>query len=495
MSSFSGAPSRPVSFGIGARNAIANQPDVTIGESSQLCKSMFDISGVKRADAKCRRRQSGQCPYAHSLKELRMPAQHRLYSDEKGEISLTFSDWGNSYSASMTTTLSKCYRTKLTEAIASRSNVLAGLCYDWVFIDNCTVCPRWSNCWFLHPTAAVLAQMRQFFCRREVNPRNCDSVRCTYAHHPRQLEISLDFLRSVDAKAQGETMVEVFCTNGQKQMMSVPKMMLLDTHGRAAGCNTMCSSQTCDATWRCQRLHVHPAQWNRGVDAWARVVQHPGYTRPSPPQQFLWLKTIRENSDPNLFVSPPVVDVPVVDVPVVDVPVVDVPVVVEAPAVVEVHSERQAPSQQEVSRTISDALALRHEMYAYSMLQLDQPIDSRADILALFLLWTSNIKATPENAAIIRERFNQRVLVLLYDLLHQKVERAPAAVIYVWLITCFESIKIYATQYSADPNEALSYCEGAEMLLKKTEKRSELFIGVLHKEIRIELEKIKMLAA
>lgn len=461
MSFFSGAPTRPVSSGVGARDAIANQPNVIVPLSSQLCKSMFDDHGVKRAGAKCNRNQSGRCPNVHSLSELRMPIQHCLYSGEKGEISLTFSDWGTENSASLTTTLSKCYRTKLSEAISNGSQVRANLCYDWLFLNNCKTCPRWSNCWFLHPTADVLTRMRQFFCLQNTNSSPCDSVRCPYAHKPQQLDVSLDFVRSVDAKAKGDTVVEVVYTDGQKKKLSVPKMMLLNTHGRSADSRQMCSDQKCDVTLRCKLLHIHPAQWNRGVDAWAQVVPHPGYIRASPPQQFMWLKTIRENSDPALFAAPPV----------------DV-----------------KPSQQTVSRTVCDELALRHDMYAHSMDQLGQPIDSRADILAVFLLWTSNTKTTPENAAIISKQFGKRTLVLLYELLHQKVEKAPAAVVYVWLITCFESIKIYAAQYSSEPAEALAYCEGASELLKKTEKRPESFIGVLHKEISAELEKIKMLA-
>lgn len=302
---FAGAPPRPPPTGVGACNEIAAQRDLNLSPSQRLCKWQFDEHGAKTSRGKCTK---SMCDFAHSLAEIRMPQEHRLYTGNGADRVVAFTDWGTADSAQMEACLSQCYRTKLTEAIAKGSRVSAHLCYDWLFLRSCTVCPRWSNCWFLHPTPNTLAQMRQYFCRRSpVNPTLCGAKKCPYAHHTYELEVPKAFLLSYDLSAAHTVDVEVIC-DGQRVVMPVRAFMLLDTHGRTAlrlainnSVLPMCHNRLCDVTFACSRLHIHPAQWYSKSPGWDRVQQHASYRRGSTTQERIFLERVRAETDAALF--------------------------------------------------------------------------------------------------------------------------------------------------------------------------------------------------
>ena len=212
-----------------------------------------------------------------------------------------FRDWGTSDSPIFETTLAECHRTKVAAALAGGALDLdVRLCYDWLFLrPQQPRCPRWSNCWFLHPRRSALAQMAtKFCCANPEQPSLCSGARrggvgpCPYAHGPLELDVPADFLDSyVIERSATEMDVTVLLTSHKTCDVTLPSCALLDTRGlRTGGATALCVAQYCDRYRECALLHVHPAMWTHGGWFQLGVLLHAGYNRQTNVR--IWLRAV-----------------------------------------------------------------------------------------------------------------------------------------------------------------------------------------------------------
>lgn len=272
-------PDRPPGTGNpNPHTQLKRELDEQLQPGNQLCKHHLNPRTLERTGIKCPHGQ--RCAFAHSIAKVKRPESFRKHSGETAEtLRINFRDWGNPTSPTFSILAKDVYPSKWSRAILNtKENFgVSSLCYTWFFTGG-KFCPRWSNCWFLHPDIAIMKELFQSkFCCTSEKPETClTKIRCPYAHTPAKLKIPRDFMNPESLASADEAMAEVYfyTSTMRERPIKVPRKYLCYTLGLDMHSNSLCEDPFCTLFKDCQRLHLHVLFWIDKVQGCEDIPPH-----------------------------------------------------------------------------------------------------------------------------------------------------------------------------------------------------------------------------